>query len=69
MGIEYRIKFAIPADYDAGLVFQKLPSPINRAPMAEIYNYAIGADGFYFVDHLVNREVAAVAFRQFVDEA
>lgn len=69
MGIEYRIKFAVPADYDPGLLFQKLPSPINRAPMAEIYNYAIEADGFYFVDHLANREVASVAFRLFVDEA
>lgn len=69
MGREYKIKFAVPADYDAAPLFQRLPEPIERKKMAEIYNYAIEADGFYFVDHLVNRGVAAVALQCFLDEA
>lgn len=69
MGIEYKIKFAVPADYNPASLFQRLPSPIDRGAMAEIYNYAIEADGFYFVDNLVDRAVAAVALRSFIDEA
>ena len=69
MGIEYKIKFAVPTDYDPSALFRKLPSPIARRAMAEIYNYSIKADGFYFVDHLVDASVAAVALRSFLDEA
>jgi len=69
MGIEYKIKFAVPADYNPASLFQKLPSPIDRRAMAEIYSYAIEADGFYFIDNLVDRAVAAVALRSFLDEA
>jgi hypothetical protein len=69
MGIEYKIKFAVPDDYDPGARFQRLPSPIDRRAMAEIYNYSIEADGFYFVDHLVDPAVAALALRSFLDEA
>lgn len=69
MGIEYKIKFVLPEDFSPTGLFKKLPSPIARGPMAEIYNYAIKPDGFYFVDHLVDREVAAVALRLFIDEA
>ena len=69
MGIEYKIKFAVPDDYDPTTLFRRLPSPIDRRAMAEIYNYSIEADGFYFVDHLVDPAVAAVALRRFLDEA
>lgn len=69
MGIEYKIKFAVPTDYDSASLFQRLPSPIDRRAMAEIYDYSIEADGFYFVDHLIDRAVAAVALRSFLDEA
>jgi len=69
MGIEYKIKFAVPADYEPASLLQRLPSPIDRRTMAEIYNYSIEADGFYFVDHLVDRAIAAVALRSLLDEA
>jgi len=69
MGIEYKIKFSIPRDYDPSALFNKLPSPIDRATMTEIYNYKIDEDGFYFVDHLVDDKVASVAFRRFINEA
>ena len=69
MGREYKIKFVVPVSYEPAGLFRRLPSPIDRRTGAEIYNYAIEADGFYFVDHLVDREVAAVALRNFLDEA
>lgn len=69
MGIEYKIKVQLPDGYDPSVLFCKLPSPIDTMRMAEIYNYKIEQDGFYFVDHLVNNEVASVAFRHFVCEA
>lgn len=69
MGIEYKIKFAVPVAYDPTSLFRQLPSPISKAAMAEIYNYSIEPDGFYFVDQLADRKVAAVALRCFIDEA
>lgn len=59
----------MPNDYDPSALFPKLPSPIDRRAMAEIYNYSIEADGFYFVDHLVDAGIATVALRRFLDEA
>ena len=69
MGIEYKIRFSVPENYDPSTLFKNLPSPIERSSMTEIYNYKIEKDGFYFIDHLVNDAVAAVAFKQFVNEA
>ncbi len=69
MGIEYKIKFCVPEGYDPSALFNKLPSPIGIPSMTEIYNFKIEQDGFYFVDHLVNNEVASVAFRLFINEA
>jgi hypothetical protein len=69
MGIEYKLRFRVPQNYDATGLFKRLPSPIQRPSMAEIYNYKIEDHGFYFIDHRVNEEVAAVALKQFVDEA
>lgn len=67
--VEYKIKFTIPAGYDPRKLFVKLPSPIHKPKMAEIYNYRIENDGFYFVDSLLDSKVASVAFSLFVDEA
>lgn len=69
MGKEYKIMFTVPVDYNPENLFKKLPSPINREKMAEIYNFKIEEDGFYFLDSLVDNEVASVAFKRFVDEA
>jgi hypothetical protein len=69
MSIEYKINFTIPADYDPSALFKQLPSPINKATSSEIYNYKIEQDGFYFVDRLVNDEVASIALKLFIDEA
>ena len=69
MGREYKIKFVVPVGYEPANLVRKLPSPIDRRAMSEIYNNAIEEDGYYFVDHLIDREVAAVALRDFLDEA
>jgi hypothetical protein len=69
MGLEYKIQFNVPENYDPTALLKRLPSPIQRPTMAEIYNYKIERDGFYFIDHLVNDSVASVAFRQFINEA
>ncbi|CAB3760355.1 hypothetical protein GQ57_28745 [Burkholderia sp. MSh2] len=69
MGIEYKIKFSVPAGYDPSTFFKKLPNPVDQPSMAEIYSYSLEQDGFYFVDYLVNRAAAALALRIFIDEA
>jgi hypothetical protein len=69
MGIEYKIKFNFPKGYNPSALFNKLPSPIDRATMTEIYNYRIDEDGFYFLDNLVDNAIASVAFKRFVNEA
>ena len=69
MSIEYKIQFTVPQDYDPSVLFKKLPSPIQKGQMMEIYNYKIEPDGFYFVDRLVNPGVASLALRRFIDEA
>lgn len=66
---EYKIKFAVPANYNPAGLFEKMPSPIHRKTMSEIYNYKIEKEGFYFVDRAVDPRVASEAFRLFVDEA
>ncbi len=65
---EYRINFDMPKNYEARDVLMKLPSPIS-SEMTEIYNYAVKDDGFYFLDNLVNQEVAGKAMKIFIDEA
>lgn len=69
MGMEYKIRFAVPVDYDPAALLRRLPSPIDRRSTVAIYSYSIETDGFYFVDHLVDANVAAVALRRFLDEA
>jgi hypothetical protein len=65
MGREYRIKVAVPSDFDPVRLLRKLPGPATT----ESYGIEIEADGFHFVDHLVDRGVAAVALRVLLDEA
>ena len=58
----------MPVDYNPANLFKKMPSPIHRQTMSEIYNYRIEKDGFYFIDSLIDTTVASEAFRLFVDE-
>jgi len=69
MGREYKIKFPVPSNYAPAALLRKLPSPVNSAATGDSYQYAIAPDGFYFVDHLVDRTMAAVALQCLIDEA
>jgi hypothetical protein len=69
MGREYKIKCIVPSKANLDAMFRRLPSPIHREPLTEIYNYKIEADGFYFIDHLVDAKTASVALRIFIDAA
>ena len=69
MGLEYKLRFSVPENYDPTSLFRRLPNPIHRPSMTEIYNYKIESDGFYFIDQLVDEAISAVAFKHFVNEA
>ena len=69
MGREYRIECVPPRGEDLAHLLNRLPSPINRNPLAEIYNYRIEEDGIYFVDNLVAKDVAAIALKALIDSA
>lgn len=69
MGIEYKIQFIVPVDYDPSILLQNLPSPVARKEMLEIYNYSIEPDGFYFIDHLVDKTTSSLALRSIIDAA
>jgi hypothetical protein len=69
MGREYKIKCDVPSGSALSAVFRRLPSPISQTQLTEIYNYKVEADGFYFIDHLVDTNTASVALRIFIDAA
>lgn len=67
MGIEYTIEFVVPDHYDRSVLERKLPDA-RHAPRPP-YDYVVEPYGFYFVDHLVDAEIAALAFKRLIDEA
>lgn len=69
MGKEYKIKCKVPGDGEIHAMFERMPSPIQHRPLAEIYNYRIEADGFYFIEREVDPKIASLAFRIFIDAA
>ena len=69
MGREYKITFPVPDGYAPSALLRKLPNPMHPEALCETYSYAVEPDGFYFVDHLVDRTVAAVALQGLLDEA
>ena len=66
---EYQIKCTPPKGQALKGLLARLPSPISRPEMREIYNYCINEDDIYFVDRLVNAEVASRALGIFVEAA
>ncbi len=69
MGREYKISCTPLCGSELAEMFRKLPSPISRAKMVEVYNYRIEPDGYYFNDLLVDQVVASKALKVFVDAA
>ena len=69
MGREYKIKCRVPGEAELKAMLRRLPSPIHRQPLTEIYNYSVEEDGFYFIDHLIDAKTASLALRVFIDAA
>jgi hypothetical protein len=69
MGREYFIATKPPSGDRLNTLLRRLPSPIKHLTITEIYNYRVDPDGYYFVDHLVDRTVAATALLVFIDDA
>jgi len=69
MGQEYKITCTPLPDTELSQLLRKLPSPIQRPQMLEIYNYCVKEDGYYFVDRLINRPTASTALQIFIDAA
>lgn len=69
MGREYKITAKPLREAELFRMLQRLPSPIQRSRMREIYNFRVEDDGYYLIDHLVDRSVAAEALLVFIDAA
>lgn len=69
MGREYKITTK-PLQGESLLhMLQCLPPPLQKPQTWEIYGVSVEEDGYYFIDHLVDRYVAARAFMILVDAA
>lgn len=72
MGIEYKIHFHVPEGYSTTLLLRRLPAAETAVGVAAgqmpAYHFALESDGFYFLDHLSNDAVAALAMRMLIDE-
>ena len=66
---EYQIKCTPPKGQGLKDLFARIPSPISRPEMREIYNYCINENDIYFVDRLVDPDVASKALGVFVEAA
>jgi hypothetical protein len=69
MGVEYRIRFTVPADFSAEELARRLPDAAAPNSAWLEYEYRVEAGGFTFVDHCGKRETSSVALRCLVDEA
>ena len=68
MGFEYRIRFSVPAGMTRESIAQTLPDPTIAGSVWLAYDYAVEADGIYFLDN-GRSDVSSVAFRRLVDAA
>jgi hypothetical protein len=69
MGREYKILCKPTKGAALHQLLHKLPPPFHRPQMLELYNYRVDNDGYYLVDHLIDRSVAATALQVFLDAA
>lgn len=69
MGLEYKIRFEVPATFDQAALTKRLPDARIPGSSWTSYAYEVEPDGFTFVDHGGERTTASVAFRVLVDEA
>ncbi|MDR0214719.1 MAG: hypothetical protein LBJ15_12025 [Comamonas sp.] len=69
MGIEYKIRFPIPLGFGIEQLQRKLPASEVASGQMPAYDFTLEADGFYFVDHLNDASISALAMRVLIDEA
>lgn len=69
MGREYKILCKPTEGAALHQLLRKLPPPFHRPQVRELYNYRVDEDGYYLVDHLIDRPVAAAALQVFLDAA
>ncbi len=69
MGREYKILCTPVEGAASKRLICTLPPPFHRPQMHGIYNYRVDEDGYYFVNHLVDRSVAAEGLQIFLDAA
>ena len=69
MDKEYRITSGSLGKAKLSAALGRLPSPILRPQIVEIYNFRVEEDGYYFVDRDVHAATAGHAFKQFIDAA
>jgi hypothetical protein len=69
MGREYKILCKPTKGAALHQLLHKLPPPFHRPQMLELYNYRVDNDGYYLVDHPIDRSVAATALQVFLDAA
>ncbi len=69
MGREYKILCNPTEGAALQQLLLNLPPPFHRPQMQELYNYSVDEDGYYLVDHLIDRSVAAAALQIFLDAA
>ena len=69
MGIEYKIHFPVPQGFDTQAVQRRLPVVQTAPGQMPDYDFALEADGFYFIDHMGDAATVARAMRVLIDEA
>lgn len=69
MNLEYKILCKPMEGPALHQLLDKLPPPFHRPQMKELYNYRVDDDGYYLVDRLIDRSVAATALQVFLDAA
>jgi hypothetical protein len=69
MSREYKILCKPVEGEELYTLLHGLPPPFHRPQMQELFNYSVDDDGYYFIDHLIDRSVAAVGLQMFLDAA
>lgn len=69
MGREYKILCKPIEGAALHKLLRRLPPPFHRPQMQELYTYRVDDDGYYLVDRLIDRTVAATALQVFLDAA
>ena len=68
MPFTYKI-ICTPPDFTKTPEYDRLPSPIKRPEIKEIYNYRVEKDCIYLFDRGVEERTAALALKVFLDAA